>query len=60
MRSKSVSQIFEVLIQTRDINVFVLGGVFCSRYVQLNSSFSEEKTSAVKSETHFSKEVIEN
>ena len=60
MRSKSVSQIFEVLIQTRDINVFVLGGVFFSRYVQLNSSFSEEKTSAVKSKTNFSREVIEN
>ena len=55
-----MSQIFEVLIQTRDINVFVLGGVFFSRYVQLNSSFSEEKTSAVKSKTNFSREVIEN
>ena len=54
-----MSQIFEVLIQTRDINVFVLGGVFFSRYVQLNSSFSEEKT-AVKSKTNFSRKVIEN
>ena len=31
--------------------MFVLRGVFFSRYVQLKSSFSNEKTSAVKSET---------
>ena len=43
MSSKIVSQILEVLFQTGDINVFVLRGVFFSRYVQLKSSFSDEK-----------------
>ena len=54
MSSKSFSQIFKILFQTEDINTFVLRGVFFSRYVQLKSSFSDEKTSAVKSETRFS------
>ena len=45
MSSKSVSQIFKILFQTADINIFVLRGVFFSRYVlQLKSSFSDEKT----------------
>ena len=43
MSSKSVSQIFKILFQTGDINIFVLRGVFVSRYVQLKSSFSDEK-----------------
>ena len=60
MSSKSVSQIFKILFQTGDINIFVLRGVFFSRYVELKSSFSFEKTSAVKSETQFSREAIEN
>ena len=60
MSSKSVSRIFKVLFRTGDINIFVLRGVVFSRYVQLKSSFSEEKTSALKSETHFSREAIEN
>ena len=59
MSSKSVPQIFKILLQTWDTNIFVLGGVFFIRYVQLKSSFSDEKT-AVKSETHFSREAIEN
>ena len=50
MSSKSVSQIFQILFQTGGINIFVLRGVFFSRYVQ--SSFSDKtKTSAVKSKT---------
>ena len=44
MSSKRVSQIFKILFQTGDINIFVFRGVF-SRYVQLKSSFSEEKNS---------------
>ena len=60
MSSKSVSQIFKILFQTGDINIFVLHGVFFSRYVQIKSSFSDKKTSAVKPETHFSKKAIEN
>ena len=60
MSSKIVSQIFKILFQTGDINIFVLRGVFFSRYVQLKSSFSDEKTSVVKCETHFSREAIEN
>ena len=43
MSSKSVSQIFKILFQTGDINIFVLRGVFFSRYVQLKSSFSDKK-----------------
>ena len=43
---KSVSQIFKILFQTGDINIFVLHGVFFSRYVQLKSSFSDEKSSS--------------
>ena len=35
MSSKSVSQIFKFLFQTRDINIFVFRGVFFSRYFQL-------------------------
>ena len=43
MRSKSVSQVFEILFQTGDINIFALRGVFFSRYLQLKSSFSDEQ-----------------
>ena len=57
MSSKSLSQIFKILFQTGDINIFVPRGVFFSRYIQLKSSFSDGKT-ALKSETHFSRETI--
>ena len=43
MSSKSVSQIFKILSQAGDINIFVLRGVSFSRHVQLKSSFSDEK-----------------
>ena len=43
MSSTSVSQIFKILFQTGDINIFVLRGFFVSRYVQLKSSFSVER-----------------
>ena len=62
MSSKSASQIFKILFQTGDINIFVLHGVFFSRYIQLKRSFSDEKTS-VKHRLnlrHFSREAIEN
>ena len=58
MSSKSISQIFKTLLQTGDINIFVLRGVFFSGYVQLKSSFSDKKTSAVKAETYFSRDAI--
>ena len=35
MSSKNMSLIFKILFQTGDINIFVLCGVFFSRYVQL-------------------------
>ena len=57
MSLKSVSQNFKILLQTGDSNIFVLRGVFVSRYVQLKSSFSDEKRPVVKSETHFSREA---
>ena len=59
MSSKSVYQILKILYQTGEINVFFLRHAFFSRYVQLKISFSDEKT-AVKHETHFSREAIEN
>ena len=43
MISKNVSQIFKTSSQTGDINIFVLRGVFFSRYVQLKNSISDEK-----------------
>ena len=55
MSLKNVFQIFKILFQTGDINVLVLRGVFFSIYVQLKSLFSDEKTSAVKSRTTFSR-----
>ena len=36
---------FEILFQTGDINNFVLRDVFVSKYVQLKTSFSDEKNS---------------
>ena len=60
MSSRSMFQIFKILFQTLDINVFVLRCVFFSRYVQLKSSISDKKTSTVKSETNISTEAIEN
>ena len=55
-----MSQIFKILFQIEDINIFVLRGVFFNRYVQLKSPFSDQKTSAVISETQFSREAFEN
>ena len=40
-----MSHIFKILFQTGDTNIFVLRDVFFSRYVQLKSSFSDEKNS---------------
>ena len=56
MSSKSMSQIFKISFQTGDFNIFVLPGVFFSRY----APFLTKKTSAVKSERYFSREAIEN
>ena len=54
-----MSQIFKILFQTRDVNIFVLHGVFFSRYIKLKTSSTIKKT-AVKSETHLTREAIEN
>ena len=43
MNSKIVPQIFKFLFQTGYVNIFVLRGVFFSRYVQLISYFFDEK-----------------
>ena len=53
MSSKRVFQIFKILFQTGDTDIFVLRDAFFSKYVQLKSYLSDKKT-AVKSETHFS------
>ena len=59
VRAQKVFPIFKILFQTGNINTFVLYCVLSIGYVQLKSSFSDEqKISAVKSETHFSREVI--
>ena len=60
MRSKSVSQIFKILIHTGDNNIFILHGFFFSRCVQLKSSFLTEKTAAMQSGRHFIREAIGN
>ena len=38
-----MSQTYKILLQTGDINIFVLRDVLFSRYFQLKSSFSNEK-----------------
>ena len=40
---KCVSHIFKSLFQTGDINLFIVRGVFFSRYLQLKSSFTDKK-----------------
>ena len=45
MSSKSISHIFKILLQAEDINIFVLRGVFSSRYDQLKCSFADKKNS---------------
>ena len=60
MSSKTTPQIFKVSFQTGNINIFFLGGVIFSRYVQLKSSFLTKITSAVKSGTYVSRKVTEN
>ena len=46
-----MSQIFEILFQTGDINIFVLRGVFLADKFNEKAPFLTKKTSAVKSET---------
>ena len=43
----------KILFQTRDINIFVLRGVFLVELFNEKPPFLTQKTSAVKSETHF-------
>ena len=52
MSSKTVTQVFKILIQSGDINIIVLRGFYFNRYVQLKSTFSDRKISAVETETH--------
>ena len=42
-----MSHIFKTLFHIGDINIFVLRGAFFSKYVQLKSSFSDEKNNSV-------------
>ena len=48
INSKTVSQVFNILFQTKDINIFVLRCVLFSRYVQLKTSFSDEKNISIE------------
>ena len=43
MTSKTLSQIFQILFQTEGFKNVFLRSVFFNRYVQLESSFSDEK-----------------
>ena len=54
-----MSQIFKMLFETEEINIFDIRDVFFAGYVSLKSSFSDEKASAVKSEKCFSREAID-
>ena len=58
MSSESMSQIFNILFQTGNINVCLLRGVFFNRSVQLKRHFLTKKTSVTKSEAHCSREAI--
>ena len=54
---KNVSQIFKILFQPGDINIFVLRGVsFLVVLFNSKAPFLTKKT-AVKSETHFSEKL---
>ena len=55
-----MSQISKMLFQIGDIDLVVLLVVSFSKYIQLKRFFSDGKTSAVKSETQFSREAVEN
>ena len=55
-----MSQILKILFKFEDINIFVLLGVFFSRYFRLKGFFLTKRTSAANSETHFIREAIEN
>ena len=56
MSSKKVSQIFKILFQTGNTNIFVRHGVLFSRYVQLKSSAA--KNISVGIETKFGSEAM--
>ena len=60
MRSKSVYQIFKILFQTGDNNIFVLRGAFLVEMFNEKVLFLTKKTPAVKSEIHFGREAIGN
>ena len=58
MSSKKVSQIFKILFQIGNTNIFVRHGVLFSRYVQLKSSFSASKNISIGIATKFGSEAI--
>ena len=60
MNSNSVSQSFETLFQTGDINIFVLRGIFLVDMLKQKALFLTKKTSAFVTEAHFRREAIEN
>ena len=53
-----MSHIFKILFQTGNVKIFVLRGVFFSRYAQIKSAFSDKKKSAVKSEKPLVEELL--
>ena len=60
MSSESVSQIFKILFQTGDINILSFIVSFLVDILNWKALFLKKKVTAVKSETNFSREAIEN
>ena len=60
MSSKSLSQIFKILFQTGDVNILSFLPSFFVDLFKQKAPFLTKKVSAVKSETPFGREAIEN
>ena len=58
MISKNVSQIFQLLFQTGNINILYFVVSFLVDMFNCKATFLIKKTSAVKSETHLTREAI--
>ena len=55
-----MSQIFKILFHIGNNNIFVLRRVFLVDMFNYKAPFLTKKTLAVKCETHFGREAIEN
>ena len=60
MTAKSMSPIFKISFQARDINISFFCGAISSRYVQLKSSLSDEENISGETWDNFSRGAIGN